>query len=221
MGTSDPGRGRTSLRADAEHNRRRIVEAARALFAERGVDAPLDEIARRAGVGNATLYRRFPTREALLAAAFEDRMAEYADAAAEALAMDDAWSGFRHLLERVCALQAADCGARDILTMTFPSARGLEELRDRAFRDFVELVRRAQAAGQLRKDFVPEDFVLLLMANAGVVRGTRGAAPDAWKRFVGLVLDGCRAEGAHPLPSPPSPKQVYRAMRRLAGPEPE
>jgi hypothetical protein len=122
-------------------------------------------------------------------------------------------------MERVCAMQAADRGARDLLTMTFPAAKGLEAQRDRAFGDFRELVRRAQAAGRLRADFVPEDFVLLLMANAGVVRGTRDAAPLAWKRFVALMLDACRAEGAHPLPPPPPPTQVYRAMRRLARPD--
>ncbi|MDI3341524.1 MAG: helix-turn-helix domain-containing protein [Sphaerobacter sp.] len=213
---SDSHEARPSLRADAARNRRRIVDAARAVFAERGVNAPLDEIARRAGVGNATLYRHFPTRDALVAAAFKDRLAEYASAAAEALQSPDPWEGFGRYVERVCAMQAADHGACDVLTMTFPTAGGLEELRDRAFRDFVELGRRAQAAGQLRADFVPEDFVLLLMANAGVVRGTREAAPSAWKRFVGLVLDGCRATSAQPLPPAPTPAQVYRTMRRLS-----
>jgi AcrR family transcriptional regulator len=209
---------RRTLRADAAGNRRRIVDAARAVFAERGVDAPLDEIARRAGVGNATLYRRFSTREDLVAAALEDRLVEYANAAAEALSQADPWTGFCAYVERVCAMQAADRGARDVLTMTFPSARGLEEHRNRAYRDFAELVQRAQAAGQLRSDFVPEDFVLLLMANAGVVQGTREAAPRAWQRFVTLMLDACRADGAHPLPPAQSPAQVYRAMRRAVQP---
>jgi hypothetical protein len=78
--------------------------------------------------------------------------------------------------------------------------------------------RRAQAAGQRRSDFAPEDFVLLLMANAGVVQGTREPAPRAWQRFVALVLEACRADGAHPLPPPPSPAQVNRAMRRAVQP---
>ena len=128
--------------------------------------------------------------------------------------MPDAWAAFCAFVEHVCAMQATDHGARDVLTMTFPTARGLEELRDRAYRDAAELMRRAQAAGQLRSDFVPEDFVLLLMANAGAVQGTRELAPRAWRRFVGLMLEACRAEGTHTLPPPPSPAQVYRAMRR-------
>jgi AcrR family transcriptional regulator len=215
---AEEGTAERTLRADAAGNRRRIVEAARAVFAERGVDAPLDEIARRAEVGRATLHRRFPTRDALVAAAFEDRMAEYAAAAAAALREPDPWTGFRGYVECVCAMQARDRGARDVLTMSFPHARGLEDLRDRAYRDFVELIRRAQAAGQLRGDFVPEDLVLLQMANAGLIRGLGEHAPSAWQRFVGLVLDGCRPEAAHPLPSAPSPARVYRAMRRLSAP---
>jgi AcrR family transcriptional regulator len=214
-----PAAGPIALRTDAHANRRRIVEAARAVFAERGVGAPLDDIAKRAGVGNATLYRRFPTREDLVAAVFVDRLAEYADAAATSLQMPDPWDGFCAFVEHVCAMQANDNGARDVLTMSFPTATGLEELRDRAYRDFAELVRRAQAAGQLRSDFLPEDFVLLQMANAGVVQGTREHAPRAWRRFVGLMLDACRAEVANELPPPPSRAQVYRAMRRAGRPE--
>jgi hypothetical protein len=82
------------------------------------------------------------------------------------------------------------------------------------------VIRRAQEAGQLRADFVPEDLVLLHMANAGLIRGLGEHAPSAWRRFVGLVLDGCRTEAAHPLPPAPSPGRVYRAMRRLPGPRP-
>jgi AcrR family transcriptional regulator len=204
------------LRIDAERNRQRLVAAAKAAFAERGIDVPLEEIAQRAGVGIATLYRRFPTRDALLAAAFEEHLAEYAAAAAEALRAPDAWSGFCGYLERVAAMQATNCGARDVLTMTFPSVKSLRQQRDRAFRDFAELIERAKAEGHLRADFVAEDFMLLQMANAGVVRGTRDGAPQAWKRFVALMLDACRAERAHPLPPPPPPARMYRAMRHLS-----
>jgi AcrR family transcriptional regulator len=206
-----------SLRADAERNRRRILEAARAVFGEAGLDAPLEAIAQRAGVGIATLYRRFPTRDDLVAASFAPRMAEYVAAGEAALRGPDPWVGLRDYVERVCAMQAADRGLTDVLA-AFPTAKALEEQRARAYRGFAELVRRAQAQGTLRADFVPEDLVLLLMANAGVVRATREAAPDAWRRFVALVLDGFRADGAGPLPPPPAPAQVYRAMLRLGRP---
>ena len=109
-------------------------------------------------------------------------------------------------------MQAADQGVQDVLTTTFPTAREVEEQRAHAFERLTELIRMAQDQGSLRADFVPEDVALLLLANAGVVRATRTAAPDAWRRFVGLMLDGFRADRASPLPSPPTPAQTYRAM---------
>jgi AcrR family transcriptional regulator len=212
---STPKPSARALRADAERNRERILAAARELFAARGLDAPLEVIAQRAGVGQATLYRRFPRREDLIVACFAPKLAEYAAAVEEALAAPDAWTGFCAFFERVCAMQAADQGVQDVLTTTFPTDPAVEEQRMRAFARFGELVQRAQAEGSLRADFVPEDLVLLLMANAGVVRATRDAAPDAWRRFVGLTIDALRAERAHPLPPPPTPAQTYQAMLRV------
>jgi AcrR family transcriptional regulator len=206
-----------TLRVDAARNRTAVVEAARAVFAERGLDVPLEEIAQRAGVGLATLYRRFPTRDALIAASFEPLMTAYAEAVAEALQAPDAWTGFTGFLERAWAMQAADCGGRDVLTRTFPMAPAFEEQRRRAYEGLVVLIRHAQAESALRADFVAEDMVLLLMANAGVVQGTREAAPTAWQRFVALMLEALRAERAHPLPPPPTPAQMYRALLRLGG----
>jgi AcrR family transcriptional regulator len=206
------------LRVDAERNRGRIVEAAQAAFAEHGLDVPLEEVAGGAGVGIATLYRRFPTRDDLIAACFERRLADYARAAEDALEAPDGWTGFCTYVERICAMQAADRGLKDVLTRTFPNATALEANRTLGYERSVRLLDRAKAEGTLRADVVPEDLVLLLMANAGVVEGAGEAAPDAWRRFVALMLDGFRAEGAGPLPPPPSPRQVMRAMRRLSRP---
>jgi AcrR family transcriptional regulator len=203
------------LRADAERNRQRIIEAAQEVFAERGLDAPMDAIAERAGVGQATLYRRFPHRDDLIVACFEPKLAEYAEAAEEALRASDPWEGFCAFVERICGMQAADQGVQDVLTTTFPTARAVEAQRAHAYEGATELIRRAQAQGRLRADVVPEDIVLLLLANAGVVRVTRDAAPDAWRRFVGLMLDGFRADRATPLAPPPTPAQTYRAMRSV------
>jgi AcrR family transcriptional regulator len=213
-----PDDGTRVLRVDAERNRGRILEAAQAAFAERGLDVPLEDVAVQAGVGIATLYRRFPSRDDLIAACFERRLAEYARAAEEALAAPDAWTGFRAYVERICAMQAADRGLKDVLTRSFSDARALEEHRARGYELSVRLIARAQAEGGLRSDFVPEDLALLLMANAGVVQGTGDAAPDAWRRFIGLMLDGFRSENASALPAAPSPRQMMRAMRRLARP---
>ena len=216
--------GRTAgdeLRADAERNRRRIVEAAAEVFGEQGLDAPLEEVARRAGVGIATLYRRYPTREGLVVACFKHRLDEYAAVLDEALAAPDGWTGFRDFVERVCGMQAADRATQDLLTTSFPTAREVEAERAQGYERFAELVRRAQREGTLRRDFVTEDFVLLLMANAGVLRATREVVPEAWRRFVGLMIDAFRAEGSERdrlLPRPPSPAQTFRAMRRAQRP---
>jgi AcrR family transcriptional regulator len=203
------------LRSDAERNRAKILDAACEAFTEGGLDVSMEQVARRAGVGIATLYRRFPTRPDLIAAAFEAKMLAYADAVAEALAEPDPWVGFCLHLERVCAMQAADQGFTDVLTMTFPTAPGFESERVRAYEGCVELFARAKAAGRLRADFVPEDLVMVLMANAGVVTATGDAAPETWRRFVAYMLQAFAADRAEPLPEPPTARQMFRAMVRL------
>jgi AcrR family transcriptional regulator len=211
-----------TLRKDAERNRSRIVAAAREVFAERGLAVPLDEVARRAGVGVATLYRRFPTRADLISGVFETKMAAYADSVEQAHADPDPWAGFCALVERLCAMQAEDRGFTDVLTLTFPTHKRFEAARDRAFHSFVKLADRAKAAGELRADFVPEDLAMLLMANAGVINATGDMAPQTWRRLVAYLLQSFAAASAEPLPDPPSPAQMYRALLRLqplGGPE--
>jgi AcrR family transcriptional regulator len=203
------------LRTDAERNRARIIEAATAAFARGGLDVPLEEVADDAGVGIGTLYRRFSGREELIGACFERRLAQYASAAEEGLVAPDGWTGFSTYLERVCAMQAADRGLADVLNRSLPNAKALEAYRSRGYELSVQLIQRAQSEGSLRTDVVAEDLALLFMANAGVVEVTRGAARDAWRRFLAIFLDGLRAEGAGPLPPPPTPRQTMRAMRRL------
>jgi AcrR family transcriptional regulator len=211
-GPRDPARA--GLRADAERNRQRVVDAAREAFAELGLEAPIEEIARRAGVGVGTLYRRYPTRADLIAAAFEAKMATYAEAAREALADPDPWHGFCAYVERICAMQAGDRGFTTVLTMTFPTATQFEADREQAFADFSTLIDRAKAAEKLRADFVAEDMPMFLMANAGVLTATADAAPETWRRLVGYLIQACAAPAAKPLPDPPSPRQMYRALLR-------
>jgi AcrR family transcriptional regulator len=202
------------LRRDAAENRERIIEAAREVFREQGLQAPIEEVARRAGVGIATLYRRFPTRPDLITCAFVAKMQEYADATEEALANDDPWEGFSLYVERLCEMQAGDHGFTDVLTMTFPTAQGFEDLRDQTFLRFRELTKRAKKAGRLRRDFTTEDLPLILMANAGVVAASSAAAPDAWRRVVHLILQGLEAPARGPLPESPTPDQMRLAMER-------
>lgn len=204
------------MRADAERNRERVVDAAREVFAEQGLDASTNEIARRAGVGVATLFRRFPTRDDLVGAVFADKMAAYLAAAEEALAEPDAWEGFCGYIERVCRMQSDDRGFADVLTLTFPTAKGLEAERRRAAHALAELIERAQATGRLRKDFVHQDVPLILMANAGVVTATRDAAPEAWRRLVGYLVQAFAADNTQRLPKAPTRRQMFRALMRLS-----
>ncbi len=186
--------GSPGLRVDAERNRERILAAAQEVFAEWGLNAALEKVARRAGVGIATLYRRFPTRANLIAASCERKLADYAAAARHALDNPDPWAGFCWLVNKICAMQAADAGLKDLLTMRFPTSSSAEDLRRRASHDLEQLIGRAQNQGALRSDFVSADVPMLLFANAGVVTATRDNAPDTWRRFTAYMIDAFRAE---------------------------
>src|SRR6516162_681331 len=150
----DCGGEERRLRADAARNRAAIVAVARDVFAERGLEAPLETIAARAGVGIGTLYRRFPSREKLVAAALVEKVAEYAEAAREALAASDPWAGFAGFVERICELQAGDRGLSDLLSMTLSADERVEELRRTADEQLLTVIDRAKSAGTLREDFV-------------------------------------------------------------------
>ncbi|WP_328672683.1 TetR/AcrR family transcriptional regulator [Streptomyces sp. NBC_00328] len=206
------------LRADAERNRERILAAARRLYAAEGLGVSMAAVAREADVGKATLSRRFATREDLITAVFADRMDAYA--VTEALADPDPWHGFTRYIEAICAMQAADRGFADVLTMTFPAAKALEERRAASYHGVVELITRAQAARHLREDFTHQDIVILLMANAGVIAATGDAAPDSWRRLVGHLLRAFATPGTDVPPLSPAPAStaLYRAMIRLGRP---
>ena len=213
----DPQCG-TALRVDAERNRERILAAARRLYATEGLGVSMAAVAREAGVGKATLSRRFATREDLISAVFADRMDGYANATAEALADPDPWHGFTWYIEAICAMQAADRGFAAILTMSIPDAKVLEARRAESYHGFLKLIARARATGHLRTDFVPEDMIVMLMANAGVIAATADAAPDTWRRLVGQLLRGAAAPGAPlpPMPDAPDAAGLHRAMIRWA-----
>ncbi|MEU6372501.1 helix-turn-helix domain-containing protein [Streptomyces sp. NPDC046909] len=217
-GTAQPPRSDTAqpLRSDAERNRERIIAAARTVFARDGLGASMASVAREAGVGIATMFRRFPTKEELVDAVFFDRMDAYARTVAAALDDPDPWHGFVGYIETACAMQAADFGFADVLITTFPTAKAMEERRNAAYEGMVELIGRAKATGRLREDFDPSDLVLLHMANAGVVNATGAAAPDAWRRVAALFIQSFAAPARGPLPASPAHEALYKAMLRGA-----
>ncbi|MFB8008286.1 TetR/AcrR family transcriptional regulator [Nocardia sp. NPDC056000] len=200
------------LRLDARRNRDALVTAAREVFAERGLDAPLKEVAARAGVAIGTLYNRFPTRDDLIAAAVEDRIEAGGRIAERALLIEDPWESFTYLVEQVCELQAGDRLLNELAVRAAPSA-AIARAREDGHHRMREIVTRAQRAGVLRPDWVLEDIAFITWAHTRIVEATGTLAPDAWRRHLALVFDGLRAAAAHPLPVPPiTEDQLMRAL---------
>jgi AcrR family transcriptional regulator len=204
------------VRRDAQRNLEKLIQAAREVFAERGLDAPLEQIAQRAGVSIGTLYNRFPDRFALIDAVLLDRMEENLRIGEEALAHDDPWEGFAGYLELTCALQARDRGVTDAISRRFPRAPKVDAACAEGFVQARQLIERAQRHGGLRGDFTEADLLSLLWANARIVEATISVDPNAWRRYLGFVLDGLRADAAHPIPDPPMrPDQIDQARLAL------
>jgi AcrR family transcriptional regulator len=204
------------LRADAARNRARLLAAARAVFAERGLDATMDEVARRAGVGVGTAYRRFRNRDELIAALFEERLDEFMTVLDEALADPDPWSALTHFLERSMRMQSEDRGFRDLLMQSAEGRERMRRFRERIRPLVEELVRRAQDAGVLRGDVDGRDVLLVSLMVGAVADFASEVEPDLWQRSLGLLLDGlaARRDGATPLPV--GPLSVERADRAMA-----
>jgi len=188
------------LRADARSNRERLVAAALELFTARGIDVPLSAIARRAGVSAATLYRRFPGRDALVAEVFADQLAECDAVLARAVADEDPWRGLVRLLMTVSEMQARDRGFSAVFLARYPDSVDVEATRRRADLDVAGLVQRAKDTGDLRPDFEHTDVYLLLLAVDSLAAQPTEFAVAAARRLVAYVLQAARAERAVPLP---------------------
>jgi AcrR family transcriptional regulator len=188
------------LRADARRNREKVLAAARAVFSEQGVDAQMDDVARRADVGVGTVYRHFPTKEALLHALTEELFDVIAAHARELLSHDDPWEAFEDALWFGASKTAGDRAFSEIMSAQkkLPlreSCPGEEDLVETVG----ELMRRCIAAGKMRPDVVIDD-IPLVMCGVGSASAMPHPTPDAWRRHLGIVLDGMRAsEGTRPL----------------------
>jgi len=204
------------LRRDARENRERILAAAREAFAEAGIDVSVEEIAHRAGVGTGTLYRRFPTKDALVEAVFQEHLDRIAAAAKHALTAPDPWQGFLGYLSHVVGLQAADRGLSEVLGAHLRTEHLLGRARTRIRPLVRQLIARAQETGELRADIAYEDISVLLWTTGRVVDATRDVEPDFWQRYLALTVDGLRAGGASPLPRPPlTPATHGAAMQQF------
>ena len=187
------------LRADARRNRERVLTAARAVFAEQGRDAQMDDVARRADVGVGTVYRHFPTKDALLNALSDELFALVAAHARTLVDNDDAWEAFLEAMWFGGEKTAGDRAFTEIMAASSDLPRSCPGKEDLIV-TIGGLMERAKAQGRMRPDVVVDD-IPLLMCGVGSASGMPHPAPGAWRRHLAIILDGMRAEAASgPLP---------------------
>lgn len=184
-----------SLRSDAQRNRRRLLASAAEVLREQGLDASLDEISRRAGVGNATLYRHFPSREKLYEAVYLEQVDARRQSFERSLAMSDGWAALRHYFEEACGFFATDQGLADLLNRGMSGSPLLDEMRDICQSILGELLGRARAQGAVRADIEQTDLMWILTSLQQVVALSEPEHPDAGPRYLALALRGLQPPG--------------------------
>ncbi|WP_027501257.1 TetR/AcrR family transcriptional regulator [Rhodococcus sp. UNC363MFTsu5.1] len=193
------------LRADAERNRRKILDAAMELFASRGIDITLDDVARHAKVGVGTVYRRFTCKQELVDGVFEQSMDQIAGAAEEALRREDPWSALVDFIGLTSEWMSLSRGLGDVF---FTNDEGREQVacaRQRITPAIQQLVDRAKDAGALRPEIQVNDLFAVSCMLDAVIDFNRPVSPETWRRYLALVLDGMRADGAERAPLPLAP----------------
>jgi AcrR family transcriptional regulator len=205
-------------RKDSVRNRARLIDSARAVFAERGFGATLDDVARHAGVGVGTAYRHFPNKQALAAVVLADATEQIAADAADALAIEDPWEALVTFFERNGARQAEDRGLYERLT-----GLGDPERQDQIWpgivADVTALFSRAQQAGVVRADAAPQDIAAIFALLGPAYEMTRDVSPDLWRRYLALILDGLRATDRPPLPVGPPPAAALDTILKAGKPQ--
>jgi AcrR family transcriptional regulator len=204
------------LRRDAERNRARILAAAAEVFAERGLVVTMDEIARRAGVGVGTVYRRFPDKELLIDALFEQRIGALVALASVARERPSAWDGLNEFFAGVVAMLAADRGLKEVVLSTAHGQERVAHARAQIAPVVDELIARAKDEGELRPDIAGSDLGLIQFMLGALADSTRELEPDLWRRFLGIVLDGLRTRRDGPTPLGPGPLDDGELDRAMA-----
>ena len=196
------------LRKDAEANRSRLLRAAAELFAERGLQVTLNDIARHAGVGVGTAYRRFANKEEVIDALFGQRLEQVAAIGEHALAEPNPWQGLVTYLEQILQLQVKDRGLTGIINHPSLGQHRLTEANERIGPILNQLVDRARQQGSLRDGLTGTDIVFLQLALDAVITATRNVTPELYRRYLAIFVDGIRAEAAGPDPLPlPAPTE--------------
>ena len=206
------------LRRDAERNRQRILRAASDVFTTRGLQVSLDDVAQHAGVGVGTVYRRFPDKESLVEALFEERIQAMAALAEKALAEPDSWIGLVTFLESACTELASDRGLREILMFASYGRDRVERGKARMQPLVTQLVQRAQQDGHVRQDLRPTDIIFIEFMLSSAAGYAKPVQPELWRRYLTLITDALRParEGPTPLPEPAlEPHQMLEVMRSI------
>lgn len=202
-----------AMRSDARRNTEQLLTSAREVFAAKGLQAPLEEIARRADVSVGTLYNRFGSRATLVDAVMVEPVEATVRSVEQALAVADPWQGLVDHFVVLADWMATDRGLADVCVYTLPPGSKTEQAKSRGAELTAALVERAQLAGVLRPDVTVADLGLLIWAVLRATEGIRDAAPDAWRRHLALLFDGLHADAAHQLPAGPlDPEMVRQAM---------
>jgi AcrR family transcriptional regulator len=202
------------LRADAARNQQRILAAARRLFAERGLEVTLDDVAEAAGVGVGTVYRRFANKQELIAEVFEQHVAAMAEATAAAIGDPDPWAGLVSLFEWSCKHMAGNRGFGEVMLELPDAVERFVRVRDEIKPAVQRLFDRAHAAGVLRPGVTGTDFFAMINMVESIAAFARPVNPEVWRRYLAIVLDGIRADGMprQPLTVPPlADDEVNRA----------
>jgi AcrR family transcriptional regulator len=210
-------RSERPLRADAERNRQRIVDAAADLFAERGLRVSLDEVADRAGVGVGTVYRRFPDREALIDALFQARVEEFIGIATEAAADPDPWAGLTRFIELGTEFHGRNRALKELMFSAPGGREWVDRVRARIRPLVGRMVKAAQEQDRLRPDLHTLDVPMITLMLASAMEFTGGVGTDSWRRLLGIVVDGleARRESHTPLAAKPiSQAELAEAMLR-------
>jgi AcrR family transcriptional regulator len=184
------------LRKDAARNRRRILEAAKWLFAERGLGVSLHDIAHHAGVGVGTIYRHFPDKAVLIDILFEEQLERMAEMLERAIADPDPWHGVVWYYEGVLEQLARDRGLKELILGSPDAPERASKLRRRLQPLAAKLIERARSAGEVRRDCETQDFGVVLLMVAAVIDATREAAPELWRRYLMIALQGLRPASA-------------------------
>lgn len=211
MSTSPPPR--RALRADAQKNRERILEAASTVFARDGLDASLDAVAAEAGVGVGTVYRRFPERQMLINELFEEKIARFVELARECDSMDDPFDGLVRFLTEASRMHGEDVGLRQIVLGPGVDSALMDLPRQTMSPIIGGLIEKAKANGDLREDFDVLDVPLIEFMLAQINDLTKLASPDLWERLLTFVIDGLRParDSVTEMPADPLVPAAYLA----------